>query len=483
MLHKLTLGRLAWLLIVCACVFSACAGDEGGGGGNGGGGEPCEIVATVPNFGAAVFTTPTTIDNTYFPLTPGVASVLRFVDGDEIETVVIEVTSNTPTVNGVTCVEVHAREFLDDLLIEDTFDWYAQDDAGNVWYFGEDSTEFEYDDNDVLVGTDTSGSWTAGLDIAATGANAIAGIAMPGTPTVGMTHYQEYYLTEAEDVAEVFALNVTVTLTDGRVFNNCLQTLDCNPLEEGSHEYKYYAPGIGLIREESVEDGDLTDLRATFVTGAGNVPDFGTATFSTPTVIDNTYFPLTAGDSYIYREVTEDGTETIIVDVTNQTQVINGVTCRVVRDRVYLEGLLIEDTIDWYAQDDAGNVWYMGEIVTNYQYDAGGALIGSDNDGSWEAGVSGALPGINMLAAPAVGDAYEQEYWVGQAEDVAEVLSVTATVNLTNGSQYTNCLQTVDWNPLDPTGLEYKFYAAGIGMVFEQHVDEPVTAELTGMTP
>jgi hypothetical protein len=88
-----------------------------------------------------------------------------------------------------------------------------------------------------------------------------------------------------------------------------------------------------------------------------------------------------------------------------------------------------------------------------------------------------------MLAAPAAGDSYEQEYWAGQAEDGAQVLSTTATVTLGNGSVYTNCVQTIDWNPLDPVGLEYKYYAAGIGMVLEQHVDEPDRAELTGKTP
>ncbi len=471
-----------WVVAFFAlAMLAAC--DNGKKGGGGGSGEPCTIVAAIPDFASAVFSNPTAITNTYLPLTPGNAIVYRFVDGDEIETTVVEVLGATRVVNGVTCVIVHDRVYLDDLLIEDTMDWFAQDDGGNVWYLGEDVLNYEYDDNDILIGTNTAGSWEAGLDIAMVGTPAIAGIAMPATPVLNGTYHQEYYPGEAADVAQVFALNVTVALGDGRVFNNCLQTLECNPLEDGSHEYKFYAPGIGLIREQAVEGGEIGDMRGRFVQGAGNVPAFNAGNFSTPLVIDNPFFPLTVGDSYTYREVTDEGTETIIVDVLNQTTTVNGIACRVVRDRVYLDGLLIEDTLDWYAQDDAGNVWYMGELVVNYQYDAQGALIGSNNDGSWEAGVSGALPGIQMLASPTTGDSYEQEYWAGQAEDGAQVISTTATVTLSNGTQYLNCLQTLDWNPLSPTGLEYKFYANGLGMVFEQHVDEPDFAELTGHTP
>jgi hypothetical protein len=154
-----------------------------------------------------------------------------------------------------------------------------------------------------------------------------------------------------------------------------------------------------------------------------------------------------------------------------------------VRDRVYLDGRLIEDTFDWYAQDDAGNVWYMGEFVTNFQYDAIGALIGTDNNGSWEAGVSGAEPGYIMPAGPSPGNSYHQEFWVMEAEDAAFIVATGVTVNLSNGSTFTGCLQTLDWNPLDPATLEYKFYAPGLGMVMEVEVDGEEVVELTAKTP
>ncbi|MCB9894865.1 MAG: hypothetical protein H6839_10470 [Planctomycetes bacterium] len=473
--------HLIWALLVGAMILAACAND-------GGGGEDdewaCPIDAPLPAYASAVFTTPTNITNTYFPLVPGTVNVFRAQTEDGLETTVTEVTSNTKTVDGVLCVEVYDRVFVDDLLIEETYDWYAQDDAGNVWYFGEDSTEFEYDDDDILIGSDTGGSWEGGADILSLGYNATPGIIMEASPAVMDEYRQEYYQGEAEDQARVVALNVPIVLADGRSFN-CLQTLEATCLEEDSEEYKFYAPGIGLVREEVIDDGVFTEHKATFLTGPSNTPDFGSAVFSSPTTIDNPYFTLTPGNSYMYRAETEEGVETIIVDVTSQTKTVNGLTCVVVHDRVYFDGRLIEDTWDWYAQDDAGNVWYMGEDVVDYFYDATGAVSGTSTAGSWEAGVGGAVPGINMLASPTAGDAYEQEYWAGEAEDVAMVLATGLTVTLSNGAMYTGCIQTIDWNPFNPTAIESKFFApAGAGPgIKEIEIDGEEVVELTLTTP
>ncbi len=214
------------------------------------------------------------------------------------------------------------------------------------------------------------------------------------------------------------------------------------------------------------------------------VPDFFAATFTDPTRIDNPYFPLVPGTTFTYEAQTEDGTETIVVEVLSDTRDVMGVTCVVVRDRVSVDGVLIEDTHDWYAQDDDGNVWYMGEEVDNYNYDPSGSLIEVTHEGAWEAGkdVAGvgstALPGHVMKASPAVGDVYNQEYYPGEAEDMGEVVALNVSVTLAGGATY-SCLQTLDTNPTDPESIdEYKYYAPGVGMVLEETVDGSERVEL-----
>ncbi len=181
------------------------------------------------------------------------------------------------------------------------------------------------------------------------------------------------------------------------------------------------------------------------------------------TMIDNPYMPLVPGTTRIYQGQTEDGLERVEVTVLKETRVVMGVTTTVVRDRAYLDGELIEDTFDWLAQDAAGNVWYFGEAVDNYE---DGVLV--DHHGSWEAGVDGALPGILMYAQPAnhLNVPYRQEYYAGEAEDMAQVLSVNKTAVVPFGD-FTHVLQTQDWTPLEPGVLEYKFYAQGIGVIKE----------------
>ena len=176
--------------------------------------------------------------------------------------------------------------------------------------------------------------------------------------------------------------------------------------------------------------------------------------------IDNPYLPLKVGNKWVYEAETEDGTERIEVTVTNQTKVIMGVTCTVVRDTVSLEGELIEDTYDWFAQDKDGNVWYFGE--DSKEYDDGEV----DTAGSWESGVGGARPGVLMMAKPLAGFTYRQEYYKGEAEDMAEVIHLNETLTIDYGT-YSNVLVTREWNPLEPGEEEYKYYASGVGVIKE----------------
>ncbi|WP_440955470.1 hypothetical protein ACSAZK_00385 [Methanosarcina sp. Mfa9] len=185
------------------------------------------------------------IDNPYFPLVPGTTFVYEGEsdEGDPLRTEVY-VTDETRVVMGVTTIVVRESEYEDDELEEETFDWYAQDKDGNVWYFGEESKE--YDEGEVVS---TAGSWEAGVD------GAQPGIIMPGDPQVGDIYYQEFYLGEAEDQAEVVSLTESVTVPYGS-FEDVLKTREWNPLEPGQEENKYYTSGVGLLLEEEVEGGD-----------------------------------------------------------------------------------------------------------------------------------------------------------------------------------------------------------------------------------
>jgi hypothetical protein len=176
--------------------------------------------------------------------------------------------------------------------------------------------------------------------------------------------------------------------------------------------------------------------------------------------IDNPYLPLTPGSRWVYRH----GRERIVVRVLDRTRRVDGVDARVVRDTVTEDGRLVEDTEDWYAQDRAGNVWYLGEATTEYE---DGKPV--TTAGSWEAGVGGARAGIVMPARPRVGQRYRQEYLEGEAEDRARVLSLGEQAQVPAG-HYSRVLLTRDDTPLEPRVLEYKLYARGVGLVLALHV-------------
>ena len=184
------------------------------------------------------------------------------------------------------------------------------------------------------------------------------------------------------------------------------------------------------------------------------------------TRIDNPYMPMRPGSRWVYRETDTDGTvQRIVVRVTRRTRrIANGVTARVVRDTVTERGRLVEDTFDWFAQDRAGNVWYLGEDTTEYE---DGRPV--SKEGSWEAGVDGARAGIVMLARPRPGRGYRQEHAPGEAEDRARVLSLDDQAEVPAG-HFRDVLLTKDWNPLEPKVLEYKLYAKGVGLVLAVHV-------------
>jgi hypothetical protein len=185
----------------------------------------------------------TEIDNPYWPMQPGSRWVYRERGENGDLQVVVTVTDRTKVVAGIDALVVRDVVTEDGDVIEDTFDWYAQDAYGNVWYLGEETKEFE---NGKVVST--SGSWEAGVD------GAQAGILVPGDPEPGMKYRQEHYEGEAEDRGEVLSVDARATVPFG-AFTGMLQTKDTTPLEPGLVEHKFYARGVGPVLAVAVSNG------------------------------------------------------------------------------------------------------------------------------------------------------------------------------------------------------------------------------------
>ena len=201
----------------------------------------------------------------------------------------------------------------------------------------------------------------------------------------------------------------------------------------------------------------------------------GPASFTT--TIDNPLYPLPPGQMLIYRGLRDGSTQTDRVLVTNRTRVVNGVDTVVVRDIARHGSRLIEKTFDWFAQDDQGNVWYFGENTA--EYDAKGHVISTE--GSWEAGVDGAVAGIIMEANPQPPDAYRQEYLAGHAEDTAWIVRRGFSVKVPYGTQH-RALESLEFTQLEPRVVDEKVYAPGIGIVLERSLAGGLeTAELVAV--
>jgi hypothetical protein len=183
------------------------------------------------------------------------------------------------------------------------------------------------------------------------------------------------------------------------------------------------------------------------------------------TDIDNSYWPMRPGSRWVYRETDSSGARRrVVVTVTDKLKATAiGVTARVIHDVVTEGGKPVEVTDDYYAQDRAGNIWYFGEATAEYE---NGKVV--TREGSFEAGVDGALPGVILPARPSVGMRYREEYYKGQAEDSAQVFSLKEQVEVPFGYfKPGRVLMTRNQNRLEPKVLEYKFIARGIGPVLE----------------
>lgn len=213
---------------------------------------PCEL----PDFDEANFGAP--VDNPYFPRALDTTYVYEAEDEDGLIRNTIYISKKKKRIEGVTCTVIYDVEWIwveeegEWFKLEETEDWHAWDNDGNFWYFGEWTTEIEYDDEWIEIDRNHDGSWEANL-----AENVFPGIILPAEPEPGDCFQQEYSEDEAEDVGKVLRLNATVSIERGD-YEDCLEMKEWTALEPGNVEHKYYAPGEGLVyikelKEKTVE--------------------------------------------------------------------------------------------------------------------------------------------------------------------------------------------------------------------------------------
>jgi hypothetical protein len=206
--------------------------------------------------------------------------------------------------------------------------------------------------------------------------------------------------------------------------------------------------------------GTATGAAATSLPEDGTPFKMNPADFTTE--IDHPYWPMKPGSRWIFRETDAEGSVSrVVVTVLDKTKTIMGIETRIVHDQVSEQGEVKEDTFDWYAQDAEGNLWYLGEDTTEYENGKP-----KTKEGSWEAGVDGALAGVILPAHPEVGMTYREEYYKGHAEDGASILSVDAFAKVPYGT-FDHGIQTRNFSGIEPDTIEEKIYAKGVGVVLE----------------
>jgi hypothetical protein len=225
----------------------------------------------------------------------------------------------------------------------------------------------------------------------------------------------------------------------------------------------------GVVAMQALASGGVQASPSTVSIRPRQHPHYDPTNFSAR--VDNAWFPLKPGITYIYRGNKDGKWARDVYHVTHQVVAIAGVPCRVVRDKLYLKGRLEERTKDYYTQDDQGNVWYFAEDTA--ELDKNGNVL--NTEGTWRTGKKGAEAGIFMEANPQVGDQFQQEFYRGHAEDHYKVLSLRAEVTVPYGHFGSNKLRrnvelTKEWTPLEPKVRDHKYYVRGIGEVLENTV-------------
>lgn len=216
---------------------------------------PALAAPVLPTFSASDFTGNPVIINPYFPVVEG---QVRSFEGSAGESFVFTGMGAGPTIMGIKTFSVRDDAFDGELLIEQTFDFYAQDKSGNVWYMGEDVTNYHYDKKGNLIGTDSASAWRAGVN------GALPGYIMPTNLTTGFNYYQEHAPNDdALDQATNVAIVPSVTVAAG-TFSNVLQVIETSEIDKSARGFKYYASGTGLIKEEEGLRPNNKNPRQTF---------------------------------------------------------------------------------------------------------------------------------------------------------------------------------------------------------------------------
>jgi hypothetical protein len=220
------------------------------------------------------------------------------------------------------------------------------------------------------------------------------------------------------------------------------------------------ACGGGSSQSTQPTSSTATGIAATSLPVGSKPFKMNPADFTTE--IDHPYWPMKPGSRCIFRETDAEGSVSrVVVTVLDETKTIMGIEARIVHDQVSEKGEVKEDTFDWYAQDAEGNLWYLGEDTTEYENGKP-----KTKEGSWEAGVDGALAGVILPAHPEVGMTYREEYYKGHAEDGASILSVDAFAKVPYGT-FDHGIQTRNFSGIEPDTIEEKIYAKGVGVVLE----------------
>ena len=206
------------------------------------------------------------------------------------------------------------------------------------------------------------------------------------------------------------------------------------------------------------------------------LPVFDAANFVSPK--QNPYFPLETGTSHVLKGTRTDGDPVVeygITTVQGPGPMILGVPTTVILDEAFEAGVLVERTLDYYAADQQGNIWYFGEDVTNFRYDDAGVLLGTDSKSAWRAGVNGAVPGISVSGVPKVGlTLFQEQAPKEEAMDYAEILAIDLEITGPAGT-FKNVMKTYEASTAEPDLREFKYYAAGFGMI---RADEELTESL-----
>ena len=481
-----TLTRNAGLAFGIALSLTACGGSNN---------TSNNSTSGLPTFADSIFLDSGRITNPFFPLIPGeYRSYIKTDEGDPVAVIeqrVLEADpDNTLAIAGIEgYLIVEENEFEEGKVVETSRDYYAQDSDGHVWQLGSDVVA--YDEEFDPEGGDNSDSWTAGVN------GAVAGLVMPAVPRVGDSFAVPG---EPDNLFTIVALDQSVTVPydggtnqfdadGGTGFSNVVTIEQSNGalVEDTLH----YADSVGLVfGSESTEE-----TLALFSFAEAEYSDgFNAQNFSNPrpNTLDelHSYRPLFPGNKWVYLKNIDGGVERITTEVsTTKTKTIMGIQCIVVDDKVEqkLEGsddfTNEEITEDYFAMDDTGNLWYMGEESSHFDPETGEFVR---DGGSWIAGETMdengnvAQPGILLPASPEPGMLYRQEYLANIAEDIATTIGDDLEVELEDtidGVDYsikeTGVLRTHEYaghelNVTEPLITEFKYYIEGVGKIAEQ---------------